>query len=375
MSGTSTPAQQPHHTASVAHRAGQAGSAPVISLVIVSAVIDALRHLGAEERIPPRILALCKQLGQDPLAQMSRSEYHQFLLDVREAMGEPALGLMLGERLNEMSFRFFGALLATRMTLRDAMTAFLGAQKTVLVGSTWRFVQQGHEALIAQPLDPAHGAGAQLDVEVAVTALYRNTVHWLGEQQGKSVRAFFSYPAPSHSERYRAVFGTQLQFDCTMTGIAFPLDVLDQARPGADAELANAMSHMAARWMPTADAPTWTMRVKRAFANVDSFLNFRLESLASEWGMSLRSLRRRLESENATLTAVLEAELFTRASALLSRRAPSLAQIAEQLGYHEVNSFQRAFKRWSGVTPSEFRRRALEPKADDSAGETDSRQH
>ena len=327
--------------------------APVISLVLVCAVVDALRQLGADTLIPQRISGVGEQLAQDPRAQMSRSVYQQCLLDVREAMQEPALGFTLGERLNEMSFRFFGALLATRMTLRDAMTAFLGAKQTVLVGTSWRFVQQGPEALIGQPLDPKLGAGAQLDVEIAVTTLYRALVHYLGERQGKSVRAFFSYPAPPHSERYRAVFGEQLQFDCDLTGIAFPLVLLDQARPGADEELANAVSHMASRWMPAADEPSWTTRVKRVMANVESFAGFRLESLASEWGMSLRSLRRRLEAENTTLTAVLEAEFFARASELLSRRTHSLAQIAELLGYHEVNSFQRAFKRWSGTTPSE----------------------
>jgi len=356
LSATSRPAQQPRDTSSCVEN--PTTTPPVASLVLVGAVLDALRQLGAGELIPQRISARVSELARDPLAHMSRNEYQQLLVDVREAMGEPALGLLLGERLNEMSFRFFGALLATRMTLRDAMTAFLGARRTVLVGTSWRFVQQGHEALIGHPPSATPSPGAQLDAEIAVTALYRNLVHWLGEHQGKSVRAFFSYAAPGHSERYHAVFGYQHQFDCALTGIAFPLEFLDQARPGADEELANAVSQMAARWMPAADAPTWTSRVKRAVASVDSFANFRFDSLASEWGMSLRSLRRRLEGENVTLTAVLEAELYSRASDLLSRRSHSLAQIAELLGYHEVNSFQRAFKRWSGVTPSEFRRRA-----------------
>jgi AraC-like DNA-binding protein len=92
--------------------------------------------------------------------------------------------------------------------------------------------------------------------------------------------------------------------------------------------------------------------------------------------MSLRSLRRRLETENATLTGILEAELFARASELLSGRSHSQAHIAEVLGYLEVNSFQRAFKRWSGVTPSEYRRRSLQrPQADAGPRALSSRQH
>jgi AraC-like DNA-binding protein len=355
LSGSSRIAQQPGDTS---RREEAAGAPPSrVSLLIVSAVNDALRQLGAGHLIPERIAALPRELANDPLATMSRSEYQQCLLRVRETMGEPALGLALGARLNEMSFRFFGALLATRLSLRDALTVFLGAQQTVLAGSCWRFVAHGDEALLGQPVDPELGAGAQLDAEIAVTALYRNLVHWLGEQQGKSVRAYFSYAPPAHSDRYRAMFGPQLQFHCALTGIAFPLALLDQTRPGADQELANAMSQLTDRWMPSTDTLTWTARARRTFANMESFASFRLQSLASQWGMSLRSLRRRLEAENTTLTAVLEAELYARATDLLTGRSHSLAQIAELLGYHEVNSFQRAFKRWSGVTPAEFRRR------------------
>lgn len=130
-------------------------------------------------------------------------------------------------------------------------------------------MQQDDEALIGVPRGRELGDGVVLGAEIAVTALYRNLVHWLGEAQGKSVRAFFGYPAPPHSERYRAMFGTRVQFDCATTGIAFPLALLDQTRPGADQQLANAMSQMAERWMPAADAATWTSRVKRALANVD----------------------------------------------------------------------------------------------------------
>jgi AraC-like DNA-binding protein len=326
-------------------------------MVIVSAVSDALRQLGANDLIPESISLRTRELANDPLATMPRAEFQQLLLDVRDSMCEPALGLALGERLTEMSFRFFGALLATRMSLRDALTTFLSTKQTLLVGSNWGFVLQGDEAFVGVTLGSSVSDGAALGAELAVTALYRNLVHWLGEPQGRSVRACFSYAPPAHSTRYLDIFGPALRFHCTMCGIAFPHALLDQTRPGADQQLADAMSQLSSRWIPATDSPTWTSRAKRTFANIESYRDFSLESLASQWGISLRSLRRRLAEENTTLTTVLEAELYARASLLLTKRSHSLSEIAELLGYREVNSFQRAFRRWSGVTPAEFRRR------------------
>lgn len=67
-------------------------------------------------------------------------------------------------------------------------------------------------------------------------------------------------------------------------------------------------------------------------------------------------MRRRLEPERATLRGLLDEARLARASALLARRTHSVDQIAETLGYFEVNSFHRAFKRGAGVSPREFRR-------------------
>jgi len=73
-------------------------------------------------------------------------------------------------------------------------------------------------------------------------------------------------------------------------------------------------------------------------------------------GMSARTLQRRLAAENATYKGVVEQTRSERAGDLLDQTDAPIAEIAARLGYQSQANFTRAFKRWAGTPPSEFRR-------------------
>ena len=67
--------------------------------------------------------------------------------------------------------------------------------------------------------------------------------------------------------------------------------------------------------------------------------------------MSQRTLARRLASEGATFSGVVENLRSTLAERYLKNQSLSISQIAWLLGYQEVSAFTHAFKRWTGRTP------------------------
>lgn len=77
---------------------------------------------------------------------------------------------------------------------------------------------------------------------------------------------------------------------------------------------------------------------------------------AEQLGMSKRSLQRALASQNSSFGAVLDRVREQRASMLLGRRGVSIESIAETLGFSETAAFTRAYKRWTGSTPSQVRK-------------------
>jgi AraC-like DNA-binding protein len=89
-----------------------------------------------------------------------------------------------------------------------------------------------------------------------------------------------------------------------------------------------------------------------------------LYDVAKKVGMSPRTLQRRLNDEGMSFGELLDGVRRACAYQLLRDRTHSLAAIAYLLGFSEQSAFTRAFKRWTGMTPIQFRRDAYMPSSD-----------
>jgi AraC-like DNA-binding protein len=79
------------------------------------------------------------------------------------------------------------------------------------------------------------------------------------------------------------------------------------------------------------------------------------KELASMLNVSDRTLRRRLGRQETTYRTLRDSTRFERARDLLGNSDMTMAQVAELVGYSDARAFRRAFKRWAGVLPNEFR--------------------
>lgn len=81
----------------------------------------------------------------------------------------------------------------------------------------------------------------------------------------------------------------------------------------------------------------------------------KVEAIAAQLHMSRHTLYKRLKEENQTFAGLLEDVRREQALVYLRDRHRPLVEIAEQLGFSELSAFSRAFKRWMGVSPAEYR--------------------
>jgi len=84
-----------------------------------------------------------------------------------------------------------------------------------------------------------------------------------------------------------------------------------------------------------------------------------IELAADAVGMSVRTLQRRLAGAELSYGRLVERVRFEKAVRLLAQPDVRLLDVAFELGYSEAANFSRAFRRWTGVAPSEFRRQRL----------------
>lgn len=81
------------------------------------------------------------------------------------------------------------------------------------------------------------------------------------------------------------------------------------------------------------------------------------EAVSDRLSMGRRRLQRALKAEGTSFREVRDRFFEARARALLAEPHASISEIAQSLGYSEINSFRRAFRKWTGVSPSVFRSR------------------
>lgn len=80
-----------------------------------------------------------------------------------------------------------------------------------------------------------------------------------------------------------------------------------------------------------------------------------VEQIASQLNMSRYTLHKRLKAENQTFAGIFQEVRREQALVFLQDPQRPLVEVAERLGFSELSAFSRAFKRWMGCSPAEYR--------------------
>jgi AraC-like DNA-binding protein len=172
-------------------------------------------------------------------------------------------------------------------------------------------------------------------------------------------RVWLAHPRPPDSSALEACFaGTPITFDTGANGLAFAASTLALPVVSADAPLHSVLTQHAERALPPEPpAEDWLARVRLKTREALGEGGGTLERVARALKMSPRTLQRRLSEHGTSFQDVLDVERQELARRLLEDPRLSVSEVAWRLGYSELTAFNRAFKRWTGKTPGEWRAR------------------
>jgi len=172
-------------------------------------------------------------------------------------------------------------------------------------------------------------------------------------------RFCFTHSALGPRATYDRICQAPVFFDMPFNEVVFSRELASMPMAGADARLSailvgDAEAALAAVTRPAA-TPTFIDTVRKVLEDGLHERDLTLTRLADRLGVSARTLQRRLRAAGVSHRGLVRGVRQDVANRSLTTRA-SQRQIARTLGYSGAGAFQRAFKRWSGVTPGQHRR-------------------
>jgi AraC-like DNA-binding protein len=182
---------------------------------------------------------------------------------------------------------------------------------------------------------------------------------WLAGRRIPLTLAELAHPRPPYAHEYAVMFSERLRFDADRTRVRF-----DAAHLGAPVVQDAAALKQFLRTAPESvilkykNEDGWTARLRRRLRGHLGGTEWpRLVDVAREFHVAPTTLRRRLEAEGTSYQGIKDELRRDAAVHHLCGTRLSIAEIAATLGFQETSAFHRAFKRWSGVQPGEYRRR------------------
>jgi len=353
---------------SVAGATGREDAAPVgagrLRTDVLGGVPRLLRELGvppaellASLGIPPRLL-------EDPRNEVSFAALGPLLGAAAERTRCPHFGLLLGASVRLASLGLVGRLAAAApdvgTALRD-LCDHMHVRDRGAVVSVWSHggsAALGY-ALYAPGTEGAPGSDELYDVALAIAA---SLLRDLCGPRASPTQAFLCRGEPADPRPWRRCFGAPVHFDADRAELVFPSRWLGRRLRGADAALHRRLEERV-REVEARAGDDLVADLRRALRTRLPGAKVSVGALAGMLALHRRTLNRRLERLHTSVHDVAEELRFEVARQLVGSTAMPLIEIAASLGYADASGFTRAFRRWSGSTPSAWRKRRRNGRA------------
>lgn len=180
---------------------------------------------------------------------------------------------------------------------------------------------------------------------------------WLAGRRIAVTAADFRSPEPPYTDDYRTLFTHDLRFGRGRTRLEFDAAALDLPVKRSESELKTFLRKAPANILVKYRSnDSLTVRVRRMLRLMPPTEWPDFDHLSQGLHMSASTLRRRLDGEGQSYQAIKDSLRRDLAMRCLTHEKTSVAEIAERLGFADPSSFHRAFKKWTGMQPGDFRR-------------------
>ncbi|MFJ3485616.1 AraC family transcriptional regulator [Pseudomonas sp. NPDC090202] len=305
-------------------------------------------------------LALSREAGLDPQLMDDPNARYPVTVTTRlwqlavQASGDPALGLRVSRFVSPTTFHALGYALVASGSLREVFERIVRYHPVVSDALDLSFVRAGdrYQFRFRVPEGGPMPANEAMD---AFAAIYVRTCRNRLGRQYAPLAVHLMRPQPADPKPWHDVFRAPLFFGARENLLEFACTDFDSHLDDANPELAEHNETVLNRALEQLSPLTWERKVRGAIESQLPEGEPSAERIAQNLHLSLRSLQRHLADEGCSYDLLLNQCRQNLALQHMRDPACSLSEISYLLGFADTSSFSRAFKRWTGMTPSQYR--------------------
>ena len=289
----------------------------------------------------------------DPNARMSKTALNAVWANAAKLIDDPSFGLRSAEFLHPSHMGALGYAWLASTSLRTALNRlsryvhFIADNIEVdLIEGNEKFEVTVRECDVTNRMSWASDSS----LAIVITLCRINYGSKLNP-----VSVDFQHAEPRNSGNYFALFKCPVNFGEEVDRITLNKDAVDKKLPSANPQLAQLSDQVMIQTLARLNKERIVPRVKSAIIDLLPSGNVNDEMVAEALNMSTRALQRKLQKKETTFKQLLTETRQELADKYIRNNQLSLTEISFMLGFSEVSSFSRAFKRWTGESPSEYR--------------------
>lgn len=298
----------------------------------------------------------------DPAHRIPLPQFARFARRARELTGDGAIGLELGMAMNIKTHGFLGYAALSSRTLADAIDLAVRYHRTRGTLLDLHFFVEGDTAVLQFDERVPLGDILPFAIDSLIASFYVIRTQLIaGPVPAGEVR--LSYPEQAHHRRLRDVFGDTLHFGCAFNQVRFPASELGRTLDCVDPQLVRMAAARCEEELKKLHDERGLLGDVRRLVRDALAGDASLERIAGQLHLAPRTLRRRLDALGTSFHELVEQLRRGLAVEYLVTTTLSVDEIGARLGYSDPSNFGRAFRRWTGMSPTAYRERSAPPGA------------
>jgi len=305
---------------------------------------------------------LCDQLEVDEHTIISKSGFVETTLYFRilnvgaRELSNSLIGADIALNLDSKSFGLMGYLFQHAPTLRTSFDFIQRYYKLFSWDAEWETIRLQNKTRCIYKTVSNPNVDTREDIDLAIASVIRSCKE-IGGADWHPIGCGLSYSQPKNTDGHKVYFGPNVVFDQAENFIEIEDQHMDCTRGNADSVLLGILLQQADQLIEKLESDeSIIQRVRLLIVMSFGARSITTEEVAIQLNMSVRKLHRQLEKQKTSFRKIREEAILSTAKEKLRTSDLNVTLISQSLGYTEASSFNRSFKKMTGLTPIQYRK-------------------